>query len=38
MEQLYYKVDIEISKKAHRLLSFRDFDEEKDYNNRDLEG
>ena len=36
MEQLYYKVDIEISKKAHRLLSFRDFDEEKDYNNREV--
>ena len=33
MEQLYYKVDLEISKKHKRLISFSDYDVEKDINN-----
>ena len=31
--ELYYKVDIEISKKHKRLISFSDYDVEKDINN-----
>ena len=31
--ELYYKIDIEISKKHKRLISFSDYDVEKDINN-----
>ena len=31
--ELYYKVDLEISKKHKRLISFSDYDVEKDINN-----
>ena len=34
--ELYYKVDIEISKKHKRLISFSDYDVEKDINNREV--
>ena len=34
--ELYYKVDLEISKKHKRLISFSDYDVEKDINNREV--
>ena len=34
--ELYYKIDIEISKKHKRLISFSDYDVEKDINNKEV--
>ena len=36
--ELYYKIDIEISKKHKRLISFSDYDVEKDINNASVLG
>ena len=34
--ELYYKVDLEVSKKHKRMISFNDYDVEKDINNKEV--